>query len=101
MREFSFGMSPPPKPGEVMRKPDPLQKAIDAVLVAPPPKPETPQQRATQFIREAGWFVVVFPATDAHYALAEKLAKAAPGQLLPLTPDEMYLLTEFIPWPKR
>lgn len=100
MREFSFGMEPPPKPGEVMRKPDPMQAAIDAVLVAPPPQ-QTPQQRATEFVREAGWFVIVFPDTDKHYELAQKLAKAKPGQLLPLTPDEMYLLTEFMPWPKR
>lgn len=100
MREFSANMSPPPKPGEVLRKPDPMQQAIDAVLVAPAPLP-SPRERANQFVREAGWFVIVFPASDKHFELAEKLAKAAPGQMLPLTPDEMYLLTEFMPWPKR
>lgn len=69
----------------------------EQVLLPPPP----PQQMAfPQFIVQTGWFVILCPDTDLHRQVAQKLAQAKPGQILPMTPDEMALVMEFMPWPR-
>lgn len=83
-----------PPPGKIIR----VDPADDAPFRLPPPP--TPQQRAANFVAQNGWFVIVFPDSDMHWALAEKLAKAKPGEMIPLSNNEMALLTEFMPWPK-
>lgn len=45
--------------------------------------------------------IVVFPDSDLHRKLALKLAKAKPGEMLPLTNDELALLSEFFTWPNQ
>lgn len=83
--------------GEIVN-PHVMEHVPEPALI--PPLPRNPQQRAAAFVLENGWFVIVFPDSDMHWALAEKLAKAKPGEMVPLSHNEMALLTEFTPWPK-
>lgn len=105
------GFDPPAAPESVNRILDNQRRIMEESGLPPgkiipidgpllPPAEKTPQQRALKFIAESGWFVIVFPDSDMHWALAEKLAKAKPGEMVPLSANEMALLTEFTPWPK-
>jgi len=70
------------------------------ILLAPPELPVTTDAYEALDV-QPGWWCVVYPATPFHHALAKKMAETKPGQLLPLTVDEMALLMEFMPWPRR
>ena len=67
-------------------------------LLSPPAS--TPAQHEARRI-PSDFFLVVFPDTDLHHKLAARLSGAKHGQLIPLTNDEMALLSEFIVWPKQ
>lgn len=84
------------KPGQIMTKED-FEKRQK--LVAPPALPNAENFENSDMGDD--WWCVVYPATSMHHALAVKLAGAKSGQMMPLTIDEMALLSEFMVWPKR
>lgn len=48
-----------------------------------------------------GWWIIVHPDTPEHRDLAGKLAGKKPGELVPLTLNEMARLVEFQVWPMQ
>jgi hypothetical protein len=69
------------------------------ILIAP--QPEEGKVTAPELPLPNGYWIVICPNTDLHIQLARKLANARPCQIVPLTNDEMSLLTEFMVWPKQ
>ncbi len=67
-------------------------------LFAPPALPNAEVYENSDLSND--WWIVVYPATDLHHKLAKKLAGNKSGQLVPLTVDEISLLSEFMVWPK-